>query len=70
VDAPIQKKLRGTGLGLSLSKRLARMLGGDVGVQSTVGVGSVFSVTIPIAIPGHAAVPSQRRPLEEPDDGR
>jgi hypothetical protein len=46
------------------------MLGGDVGVQSTVGVGSVFSVTIPIAIPGHAAVPSQRRPLEEPDDGR
>ena len=55
VDAPIQKKLRGTGLGLSLSKKLALMLGGDVAVQSTVGVGSVFSVTIPLALPGHEA---------------
>jgi signal transduction histidine kinase len=52
VDAPIQKKLRGTGLGLSLSKKLAQMLGGDVAVTSTVGVGSVFSVTIPLALPG------------------
>lgn len=52
VDAPIQKKLRGTGLGLSLSKKLAQVLGGDVAVTSTVGVGSVFSVTIPIALPG------------------
>jgi signal transduction histidine kinase len=53
VDAPIQKTLRGTGLGLSLSKRLAEMLGGHVSVESTVGVGSTFSVTIPVAIPGH-----------------
>jgi signal transduction histidine kinase len=52
VDAPIQKKLRGTGLGLSLSKKLALILGGDVHVRSTVGVGSVFSVTIPLALPG------------------
>ena len=55
VDAPIQKKLRGTGLGLSLSRKLATMLGGDVAVSSTVGVGSVFSVTIPLALPGHDA---------------
>ena len=69
VDAPIQKTLRGTGLGLSLSKRLALMLGGDVSAQSTVGVGSTFSVTIPIAIPGHE-VDAPARSLENPADGR
>jgi len=69
VDAPIQKTLRGTGLGLSLSKRLALMLGGDVSAQSTVGVGSTFSVTIPIAIPGHG-VDAPARSLENPSDGR
>ena len=54
VEAPIQKRLRGTGLGLSLSKKLARVLGGDVNVASELGVGSTFSVTIPLTIPGHA----------------
>jgi signal transduction histidine kinase len=47
VDSPIQKRLRGTGLGLSLSKRLAELLGGTVSVESEPGVGSKFSVTIP-----------------------
>src|SRR4051812_7821192 len=52
VDSPIQKRLRGTGLGLSLSRKLARLLGGDVDVTSEPGVGSTFSVTIP-ALVGH-----------------
>ena len=42
VDAPIQKRLRGAGLGLSLSRKLAQVLGGDVAVQSVVGVGRRF----------------------------
>ena len=52
VDAPIQKRLRGAGLGLSLSRKLAQVLGGDVAVRSVVGVGSTFSVTIPKELQG------------------
>ncbi|WP_192561271.1 sensor histidine kinase [Pseudomonas gozinkensis] len=50
VDSPLQKRLRGTGLGLSLCKRFAELLGGEVGVESTPGVGSSFFVIIPLAI--------------------
>ena len=52
VDSPIQKRLRGTGLGLSLSKKLAGLLGGSVSVRSELGKGSTFSVTIPVHYPG------------------
>jgi signal transduction histidine kinase/DNA-binding response OmpR family regulator len=44
---PIQRRIKGTGLGLPLSKQLAELLGGSVGLQSAPGQGSVFSVTIP-----------------------
>ena len=54
IDSPIQKRLRGTGLGLSLSKRLAELLGGTVGLQSELGVGSTFSVTLPLRLPERA----------------
>jgi len=50
VKSPLQKRLRGTGLGLSLSKRLAQLLGGSVALQSELGKGSVFSVTIPVQV--------------------
>ena len=52
VNAPIQKRLRGTGLGLSLSRKLAIVLGGDVAVTSVLGEGSTFSVTIPTEFNG------------------
>jgi signal transduction histidine kinase len=48
IDSPLQRKWRGTGLGLSLSKRIAELLGGSVGLVSKPGAGSTFSVTIPI----------------------
>jgi signal transduction histidine kinase len=57
VESSIQKRLRGTGLGLSLSRKLARLLGGDVAVTSAVGQGSTFSVTIPTRLTDPPAPP-------------
>ena len=58
IDSPIQKRLRGTGLGLSLSKRLAELLGGSVALQSEADVGSTFSVTLPLRVEGAGAPPA------------
>jgi len=55
VDSPVQKRLRGTGLGLSLSRQLAALLGGQVGVESELGKGSRFSVEIPVQLPARTA---------------
>lgn len=52
VDSPLQKRFRGTGLGLSLSKKLAALLDGTLDVRSEVGVGSVFSVILPMRFAG------------------
>jgi len=42
-------EIRGTGLGLPLSRGLARAMGGEVSVHSNVGEGSVFTLTLPAA---------------------
>ena len=46
-DATTAQRFGGTGLGLALSRKLARMMGGDVTVTSEQGKGSVFTVRLP-----------------------
>jgi signal transduction histidine kinase len=64
LDSPVQRKLRGTGLGLALSRRFAEILGGSVSVESEVGVGSTFYVRLPVHFqgpPGDSSVGEDRR---------
>jgi signal transduction histidine kinase/CheY-like chemotaxis protein len=48
LENSLQRKVRGTGLGLPLSKKLAELLGGSVTVASQPGLGSTFSAAIPL----------------------
>jgi signal transduction histidine kinase len=51
LERGLTRTTEGTGLGLAISRGLARGMGGDVCLKSDVGVGSVFTVTIPLTPP-------------------
>ena len=47
LDSPLQRRVKGTGLGLALSRRLAAILGGTLTVQSRLGEGATFTLRVP-----------------------
>ena len=56
IDSGLQRKVKGTGLGLPLSRKLAQLLGGGVRVESRLGAGSTFYVTLPMRYQGPVEV--------------
>lgn len=50
IDGPLQRRVKGTGLGLPLCRKLALLLGGDVSVESQIGLGSIFRLTLPLHV--------------------
>ncbi|MGE5178591.1 MAG: ATP-binding protein [Bacteroidota bacterium] len=67
IDSALQRRVRGTGLGLPLCRKLAELLGGTVSVRSELGAGSTFYAEIPIA---YAETPSAPSLTWEPLPGR
>lgn len=59
LEHSLQHRVRGTGLGLPLSQRLAELLGGTLTVTSTPGVGSAFSLRVPVTYAAPRAAPAR-----------
>ncbi|MBF0162413.1 MAG: PAS domain S-box protein [Magnetococcales bacterium] len=63
VDSSPSRRYEGTGLGLTVAKRLIELMGGQIRVKSRLHEGSVFVITIPFEVPAQVGAGVEERPL-------
>ncbi|MBG1240888.1 ATP-binding protein [Nostoc sp. NZL] len=70
IESSLQKQVKGTGLGLPLSRKLTELLGGSISVRSKLGEGSTFTASIPIVYPHATEFPTLLQPMASLEPAR